>query len=491
MQLKRGLLLGRWKLVERLGSGGNGQVWSGRSDGGDEAAIKILTKVKKIAYQRFRDEVKVLHANRDIAGLLPLFEVSLPAELDAEHPPWFAMPAAERFVAHADELALGMIRRASLFVPLASTLAALHERGVAHRDIKPSNLLWFDGRPYVCDFGLVDFPGKEDLTGTKEELGPRWTMAPEVRRLGSKADPIAADVYSLAKTLWMVVTREETGFEGQYAATGSLGLSRRAESSEDVEDRHAYWGGLDSLLTKATEHDPALRPTMKTFRAWLQSWLAVAGSWAKSSAYNWSALQRRVFPVGVPRVSIWKDLDDIVGVLNELGASASMNHMFFPDGGGMDLASVVRSAREVGCIELRTSGDVSIVRPKTLTFYSFASDEQWNYFRLETRKLPPSGVYQRLSKDAYCEEVTELPQVGYVSRAVWDADSFKGESLPDDARPLGRYFRGAFVFFQKSSMYNIGLEVKGHDVYDAMHEKMSATEFWKLIEACVRKFGRK
>jgi serine/threonine-protein kinase len=82
-------------------------------------------------------------------------------------------------------------------------MAALHERQIAHRDIKPGNLVMFDNLCHVVDFGLVHYPEKTALTGYKEHIGPLWTMAPEVRRNGRNADPFPADVFSLAKTLWI------------------------------------------------------------------------------------------------------------------------------------------------------------------------------------------------------------------------------------------------------------------------------------------------
>jgi len=55
---------------------------------------------------------------------------------------------------------------------------------------------------YPCfgDFGLVEYAGKEDITGSRESIGPRWTIAPEMRRGAAEASGPPADSYSLAKT---------------------------------------------------------------------------------------------------------------------------------------------------------------------------------------------------------------------------------------------------------------------------------------------------
>ena len=78
---------------------------------------------------------------------------------------------------------------------LCETLCALHDKGIHHRDIKPSNIYYYGGRFALGDFGLVDFPDNDDFT---------------------KSDRSKADVFSLAKTLWMFLSDDEKGFDGAY-----------------------------------------------------------------------------------------------------------------------------------------------------------------------------------------------------------------------------------------------------------------------------------
>ncbi|MFJ8159144.1 hypothetical protein [Streptomyces sp. NPDC094468] len=60
----------------------------------------------------------------------------------------------------------------------AETLATLAEQGVHHRDIKPSNLFQRDGQWEIGDFGLVTFPGKDDVTSSTVKLGSANFHAP-------------------------------------------------------------------------------------------------------------------------------------------------------------------------------------------------------------------------------------------------------------------------------------------------------------------------
>jgi serine/threonine protein kinase len=61
-------------------------------------------------------------------------------------------------------------------------LAELHDQDKWHRDLHPGNLFLLADQPVIGDFGLVDFPGKEPVTGDTEQIGARNYVAPEMRR---------------------------------------------------------------------------------------------------------------------------------------------------------------------------------------------------------------------------------------------------------------------------------------------------------------------
>ena len=88
----------------------------------------------------------------------------------------------------------------------AEALAHAHDRGVVHRDVKPANLmLTRNGRCKVVDFGLARVDDARDLTTLLGEyVGTPQFVAPEIVR-GSPAMP-RSDVYSLAATLWYLLT---------------------------------------------------------------------------------------------------------------------------------------------------------------------------------------------------------------------------------------------------------------------------------------------
>ncbi len=134
---------------------------------------------------------------------------------------------------------------------------------------------------------------------------------------------------------------------------------------------------------------------------------------------SWRGMLEELFPQGLPQTCRWVSLDSIVQVLNLVGSKQNANHMFFPDGGGVDLLGAIRS-HELDAIELQ-AGFTTIVKPNELVFNSYHNcTPDWAYFRLECSGLQPSGVYEQ--NDSFISEwVTEVEHGQYVERSVWDA----------------------------------------------------------------------
>ena len=191
--------VGPYLLLGRLGDGGMGSVYLGRSAGGRTVAVKVVRReftADEDFRARFRREVQ---AARAVSG--PFTAQLVDADPDAELP-WLATA----FVAG---VALGTaVRRHGPFpeqvlrvlgTGLAEALQDIHRAGVIHRDLKPSNVMLAADGPHVIDFGISRSTETSALTSTGLVVGSPGFLSPE-QATGATVVP-ATDVFALGATL--------------------------------------------------------------------------------------------------------------------------------------------------------------------------------------------------------------------------------------------------------------------------------------------------
>lgn len=200
---------------------------------------------------------------------------------------------------------------------------------------------------------------------------------------------------------------------------------------------------------------------------------------------SWTETINKVFPNGIPERCEWIDRHSIVKILKIIGSIKNLNHMFFPRGGGLDVEGANISVEDE-CIEINTGGLIEIVKPSKLIFHSFNSDYEWFYFRLETKELKPTGIYDYENEEYSDEELCELNPGNYISRSHWDYGEYNDKKLPESARVVTRHFKGSFVIFQKTSIYN-----HNSSTYDGRHDKMTDDEFRSYIQEVINKLKSK
>jgi hypothetical protein len=256
---------GSWTLGQLIGKGGNGRVFKVRSDAGVSGVIKRMIRPPSAkSLQRFGDEVNAMRKCAGIPGVIPLLDANVPANVgDGE--PWIVMAQAENL--HTALTPTPPLRAVVAVVrDIATTLRAIHARGVSHRDIKPDNLFRCDGRWAVGDFGLADFEGKAAETAKGERIGPMLYIAHEMLNDPIKSDGAKADVFSLAKVLWVLATGQKYPLPGAYERdTDAFRIG-----SYLVEERT---DALDRLIVASTVIDPMKRPTMAQIVEELDAWL--------------------------------------------------------------------------------------------------------------------------------------------------------------------------------------------------------------------------
>lgn len=197
--------LGRFQLIESLGTGAFGAVFLARDPAapGQQFALKILHKEGGRARARFQREISACVRLRH-PGIVRVFESG-----EAEGKPYLLMEyvRGQTF----ERLGTGQrrpspARAAELARDAADAIAHAHFEGVLHRDLKPGNLLVDEaGRIRVLDFGLASLQdSQERLSVTGLALGTLAYMAPEQAR-GQRVDE-RADVFGLGGVLFFLLT---------------------------------------------------------------------------------------------------------------------------------------------------------------------------------------------------------------------------------------------------------------------------------------------
>ncbi|MFJ4894854.1 serine/threonine-protein kinase [Streptomyces sp. NPDC088788] len=246
-------VVGPYRLLGRLGSGGMGRVYLGRSAGGRTVAVKIVHPHFALDEEfraRFRREVE---AARRVGGAwtAPVLDA------DPEAPvPWVATgyaagPSLTAAVADGGPLPVHSVR--ALGAGLAEALTAVHSLGLVHRDVKPSNvLLTLDG-PLLIDFGIARATdGTASLTSTGVSVGSPGYMSPE--QILGKGVTGAADLFSLGAVLAYAATGRPP-FPGDSSAS-LLYMVVHEEPRLDALD-----GELRDLVAVCLAKSPTDRPT--------------------------------------------------------------------------------------------------------------------------------------------------------------------------------------------------------------------------------------
>lgn len=208
----RGLWLGGYRVLDRLGKGGMSHVYlAEHAVLGKRVAVKVLSaglRSDDSARQRFVREARAAAAV-DHQNIVHVHDV------DMDHdPPFLVMEYVDGVnlqAAVARHGAFSAVETAIVGVEVARGLAAAAAAGLVHRDIKPANLLVDrHGRVKILDLGIVRLPGEDTLPrldagdGTDVILGTLDYLAPE-QAVDSSTVDFRADVYSLGATLYFLL----------------------------------------------------------------------------------------------------------------------------------------------------------------------------------------------------------------------------------------------------------------------------------------------
>jgi serine/threonine-protein kinase len=275
--------LGGFRLMERLGRGGQGDVWKAlrREPVAELVALKVLKP------SLARDPARMAQFRREAErggrlggpSLLPVYELGTS---DGYH--FMAMPYVEGItlrevirarIAHLAGKPTEEFHRlvtldepdylrtmTCLLTDATEALARAHAQRVAHRDIKPANILLDHRRPegvYLCDFGL----GRDLEIATPQQMrdgaGTPMYMAPE-RLLRATADEIKCDIYSMGVTIFEALTLSRPFQVPEHVTFSALpAFLAGARPKRPGEVRHGFPEDLEAVILGAMERDPARR----------------------------------------------------------------------------------------------------------------------------------------------------------------------------------------------------------------------------------------
>ena len=258
-----GSRLGHFRIVDRIGAGGMGEVYLARDEHlSRDVALKVLPAgllADDHARRQFRREALALsrlnHPN--VATVHDFATYDGIDVLVMEHVAGQSM---------SDRLSAGAMREdeaVRLAMQIAEGLAAAHAAGVVHRDLKPGNLrILPDGRLKILDFGLAVLrqpagAGEETRTATSAGVvaGTLPYMAPEQVR-GEPADA-RTDLYAFGVTLYEMVTGQRP-----FRDTNTLRLAEAILHEPCPPPGRlspALSPPLEQIILKCTEKDPTLR----------------------------------------------------------------------------------------------------------------------------------------------------------------------------------------------------------------------------------------
>ncbi|MGK5734164.1 serine/threonine-protein kinase, partial [Streptomyces sp. URMC 124] len=246
-------VVGSYRLVARLGSGGMGKVYLSYTPAGRPVAIKVIRPefAEDAEFRRrFADEVA---AARRVQGLCTA--PVLDSDTDVSRP-WLATayvpgPTLSSAVAAHGPLPVATVRL--LVAGIAEALQAIHDAGLVHRDLKPSNVLLAPDGPRVIDFGIARAADATALTASGVTIGTPSFMAPE--QASGTQITAATDIFALGQVAVFAATGASAYGDGPSHAV----LYRIVHQAPDLSGVPAE---LRDLMAQCLAKDPGRRPAL-------------------------------------------------------------------------------------------------------------------------------------------------------------------------------------------------------------------------------------
>ena len=245
--------VGGYRLLGRLGEGGQGVVFLAEGPAGSPAAVKLLPPTTDPQVRsRFLKEV---------AAAQRVARFCTAQVLDAgifERRPFIVSeyvdgPSLIEVVEQLGPRGGATLER--IAIATLTALGAVHAAGMVHRDFKPGNVLLGPDGPVLIDFGLAAVPGMTTMGPSGQvAIGTPAFMAPE--QLAAERVTAAADMWSWAVTMAFAGTGE-LPFKGESLTATAFAILHSEPNVGRLPEP------LGSLVHRCLNKDPALRPSAR------------------------------------------------------------------------------------------------------------------------------------------------------------------------------------------------------------------------------------
>lgn len=257
-------MLGRYRPIRPLGSGGSGSVWLARDETtGLDVALKMVPRQGRAAARAEREAAAASRLrHRRCLRAYDVGHDSRHVYIVYEYVPGRTLREAMRAGAVDDRTAVEAAAQ------ILDGLAHAHSAGIVHRDVKPTNVILAEGEGVsvrLLDFGLALMDEAETLTAAGDIPGTLAYVPPE--RLAGDEATAASDVWAVGVILW-----ETLAGRHPFWKTGPLESAKAIEAGAAplASVRPELPSGLTGAVDRALALDPAARPSAAELAAELR-----------------------------------------------------------------------------------------------------------------------------------------------------------------------------------------------------------------------------
>ena len=240
-----GTVIGRYKLLEKIGEGGMAVVYMAEQE--EPIRRQVALKIIKLGMDT-KSVIARFEAERQALALMDHPHIARVFDAGATETgrPYFVMELVKglSITEYCDQNNLSTEQRQSLFIQVCSAVQHAHQKGIIHRDIKPSNVMvtLHDGQPLpkVIDFGIAKATNqklteKTLFTRYAQMIGTPAYMSPEQAEMSDLDIDTRTDIYSLGVLLYELLTGTPPFSEEELRQAGYLEIQRIIREQEPTK----------------------------------------------------------------------------------------------------------------------------------------------------------------------------------------------------------------------------------------------------------------